>query len=60
MYLIILNKYIYRTNTTTKEIKGYKNSLEEAKEWCEIENGKLDYNSNLLELEYIYKKIEEL
>ena len=48
----------------TEQLKQFlhnnKNSLEEAKEWCEIENGKLDYNSNLLELEYIYKKIEEL
>lgn len=61
MYLIILVTQRYTGNGLISEkIIGYKDSEEEAKNYCDLETPKLEYNTSMGNIYYRYEKIEKI
>lgn len=60
MYLILKRRDRYWNNNMTEEIIGYKETLEEAEEYIETENPKLEFDKRLGNVCYIYRKVEKL
>lgn len=59
MYLIklVIERYI---GNDSEKIIGYVETEEAAKEFCNTETPKLEYNINMCNMYYTYKKIEKL
>lgn len=60
MYLIKLVTQRYSFGNDSEKIIGYFETEEKAKEFCDVETLKLDYNRNMGSMCYTYEKIERL
>lgn len=60
MYLIKLVTQRYSFGNDSEKIIGYFETEEKAKEFCDLETPKLEYNENMGNIYYTYKKINKL